>query len=98
MDTDAGGRRLYWPLANYDNPVWYGIMCMAQSSRTYNGIEIASDINVKNTGNRTLEELIATRKPAEGSRLDATNQLWANLVSAWVEYGERAPVLCAACF
>jgi hypothetical protein len=95
MDADDGGRRLYWPLVNYDNPVWYGIMCMAQSGRTYNGLEVDLDINVKNTGNKTLEELIVSKKPSEGSRLDATNQLWAHLVSAWLEYGERAPVQCA---
>lgn len=95
MGEDAGGRRLYWPIANYDNPLWYGLMCMAQSSATYNGLEQNVNIDLRGLGNQTTEELILATKPEDASRLDVTQQLWANLLSAWVEYGERAPVQCA---
>jgi hypothetical protein len=95
MDSDAGGRRLYWPLANYDNPLWYGLMCMAQSGQTYNGLEADAGLNIRANGEQTIEEVIASASPAKASRLDVLNQLWANLLSVWVEYGERDPIKCA---
>jgi hypothetical protein len=147
MNTDDGGQRLYWPLANYDNPVcpwhhcsplvlerllrrlrvafcmlsrlptsiqaggqyakqaedasamllqvWWGLMCMAQSATSFNGLESAAGLDIRSTGGRSVAEIIATSPPAKGSRADAAAQLWGNLVAAWVEYGERGPVRCA---
>ena len=95
MGEDAGGRRLYWPIANYDNPLWYGLMCVAQSSATYNGLEQNVNVDLRGLGNMTTEEVIKNAMPEEASRLDATQQLWGNLLSAWLDYGERAPVQCA---
>jgi hypothetical protein len=74
---------------------WWGIMCLAQSAPTYNGLEGDADLRLRATGDTSVDEIVAAAAPAAGSRADAANQLWANLVSAWVEYGERDPITCA---
>jgi hypothetical protein len=66
-------------------------MCMAQSGKTYNGLEADIDLDLTGVTGADLEKLILTQPPSKGSRLDALNQLWANLISIWIS--EKGPVL-----
>ena len=91
----AGGNRLFWPVANYDNPLWFGVMCMAQSGRSFTGLEFDAGLELEADDGRTPEEILAATAPAPASRLDALNQLWSQLLAMWVGYGSgTSPVTC----
>jgi hypothetical protein len=81
--------RFYYPVPNYDNPFYYGLMCMAQSSPSATGIEGKFDVELKGLDK---EELL-TQPPELGTRLEVLDQLWRIFVSKWI--GGTKDIACA---
>ena len=45
----------------YDNPLWYGLMCVAQSSATYNGLEQKVSVDLRGLGSGSARRRGGTR-------------------------------------
>lgn len=92
---EEGIDRLFFPVANFDNPVFYGLLCMAQSAPSATGFETLSGLEAAALADQ--ETLLLTQPPLNATRLDAVNQLWNNFVSVWLGAieGENSVVACA---
>jgi hypothetical protein len=88
--TVVGIGQLYQPVPNYDNPLYYGLMCMAQSSPSATGIEGKFDVELKGLN----QEDLLSQPPVSGTRLEVLEQLWKTLVSQWIN-GTTLAIGCA---
>jgi hypothetical protein len=76
--------RLYFPVANFDNPTFFGLVCMAQSAPSATGLETKANLDLEFRNGATVEDLLISQGPLPGTRLETLGQLWANFVQSWV--------------
>ena len=80
---------LYFPVANYNNPVFFALLCMAQSAPIASGIATKSELRFDvGAGDRNASQnaydLFLTQLPLPATRLDVVDQIWTNFVSPWI--------------
>lgn len=100
--------QLYDPVANYVNPTWWGMLCMAQSAPKYSGLEDEATLSVGPPGadvrnNDQYIDFLLTQPFQNGTRGEAMQQIWEQFVYPWITYQadnepEKRRVKCAACF
>ena len=93
---------LYFPVANYNNPVFFALMCMAQSAPVASGIATESQLsfNVAAGGNNaTLFDLFLSQQPLPATRLEVLGQIWNNFVTPWINItaDSKSDITCAFC-
>jgi hypothetical protein len=92
VDSSTSIDRLFWPVPNYDNPVFFALMCMAQSSPSATGIETKAELELNKLKGPQADDLLLSQPPLPGTRLEVLSQLWKNLVAKWVAVEE--PIRC----
>jgi hypothetical protein len=84
--------QLYDPVANYYNPIWWGMLCMAQSAPEYTGLEEQANITVPRqitADGDTVEQFTSFLLQQEfgfATRAEATQQIWEQFVLPWITY------------
>jgi hypothetical protein len=91
--------RLYYPVANFDNPVFFGLICMAQSAPSYTGLETLAgfDYAYKQSG-KSINKVLKQVGPQPGTRLEALEELFVNFVQRWVggsKFNDGGAITCA---
>lgn len=90
---NGGISRLFFPVPNFDNPAYYGVMCMAQSSPTATGIEGKAALDVSALADDQRASLLLSQEPEPGTRLEVLAELWTQFVSKWIDVD--GPITCA---
>lgn len=85
--------QLFDPVANFYNPVWWGLMCIAQSSPEYSGIvEDPTLVLPRQLANVTAEDrddildALADQDFGRATRAEAREQIWQQFVLPWITY------------
>jgi hypothetical protein len=83
--------QLYDPVANYINPTWYGMLCMAQSAPKFSGLEEEATLNVGNSTENPEDfaDEIFKQPFQNGTRGEAMQQIWKQFVYPWISYEQN---------
>lgn len=109
LPTEMEPYQLFDPVANFYNPVWWGMLCMAQSAPEYSGLEEEANLLVPRqvAGGAEDDEFIAFLLDQEfkrATRGEAAQQIWKQFVLPWITFDgalkENTPqnvrITCAA--
>ena len=84
--------QLFDPVANYYNPLWWGLLCMAQSGPEYTGLEDRATLEVPDRVADGAEdddnflEFLLDQEFDRGTRAEVTQQIWRQFVLSWITY------------
>lgn len=82
--------QLFDPVANYYNPLWWAMLCMAQSAPQYTGLEEEANLLVpRQVAGGNDDQFIAFLLDQEfkrATRGEATQQIWQQFVLPWITY------------
>ena len=93
-EPPATNGQLFDPVANYYNPLWWAMLCMAQSSPVYTGLEDRATLEVPDrvalpegaAGDTNYINFLLDQQFDNGTRAEVTQQIYEQFVLPWITY------------